>query len=39
MGNENGDDSNDEDVRDDEDLDPHWLHGEENFTDDGNLLS
>jgi len=35
VGNENGDDTND---RDDEDLDPHWLPGEEKCTDD-NLLS
>lgn len=43
VGNENGDDSNDDDDeddddRDDEDLDPHWLPGEEKCTDDDNLL-
>ena len=41
VGNENGDDSDeedDDDARDDEDLDPHWLPGEEKFTND-NLLS
>ena len=40
VGNENGDDSDeeDDDARDDEDLDPHWLPGEEKFTN-GNLLS
>ncbi|XP_020625989.1 uncharacterized protein LOC110063354 isoform X2 [Orbicella faveolata] len=42
VGNENGDDSNDDDEEedddDDEDLDPHWLPGEEKFTDDDNLL-
>ena len=34
VGNENGDDSDDEDdedAGDDEDLDPHWLPGEEKF--------
>ena len=43
FGNENGDDSgdddDDDDARDDEDLDPHWLPGEEKFTHDDNLLS
>ena len=49
VGNESGDDSNDgddnddddddDDARDDEDRDPHWLPGEEKFTDDNNLLS
>ena len=47
VGNENGDDSDDEDdeddddddddARDNEDLDPHWLPGEEKFTHDDNL--
>ena len=35
VGNENCDDSNDgddDDVKDDEDLDLHWLLGEEKFT-------
>ena len=43
VGNENGDDSDeedeDDDARDDEDLDPHWLPGEEKFSNDDNLLS
>ena len=43
IGNENGDDSDeedeDDDARDDEDLDPHWLPGEEKFSNDDNLLS
>ena len=42
VGNENGDDSDDEDddaAGDDEDLDPHWLPGEEKFIHDDNLLS
>ena len=42
VGNEKGDggiDVDDEDDRDDEDLEPHWLPGEEKFTDDDNLLS
>ena len=39
VGNENGDGGIDEDDKDDEDLDPHLLPGEEKFTDDANLLS
>jgi len=45
VGDENGGDSNDDeddydndDDRDDEDLDPHWLPGEEKPTDDDHLL-
>ena len=42
VGNEKGDDSNDEnddDARRDEDLDPHWLLAEEKIIGDDNFLS